>query len=91
MSCSAAVTRVRHLHLQPAVFNGESSELEAELSPYAFRVFKFGFRPKAKGKVIVMAKAINRLEQEQPFAHEIQWNHSGYKYNGIDSLTIEVL
>ena len=69
----------------------ESSELEAELSPHAFRVFKFGFRPKLKGKVTIMAKAINTQGEAQPFAHEIQWNHGGYKYNGIDSVTIEVV
>ena len=69
----------------------ENAELESELSPYAFRVFKFSFRPKAKGKVTIMAKAMNTLGEEQPFAHEIQWNHGGYKYNGIDSVTIEVV
>ena len=69
----------------------ENAELESELSPYAFRVFKFSFRPKAKGKVTIMAKAMNTLDEEQTFAHEIQWNHGGYKYNGIDSVTIEVV
>ena len=69
----------------------ESSELEGELSPHAFRVFKFAFRPKNKGKITIMAKAINNLGEEQPFAKEIQWNHGGYKYNGIDSVTIEVV
>lgn len=69
----------------------EASELEAELSPHAFRVFKFGFRPKAKGRVTIMAKAINTQGEEQPFAHEIEWNHGGYKYNGVDSVTIEVV
>ena len=69
----------------------ESSELERELSPHAFRVFKFGFRPKTKGKVTIMAKAINTLGEVQPFAKEIKWNHGGYKYNGIDSVTITVV
>jgi len=69
----------------------ESSELESELSPHAFRVFKFGFRPKVKGKVTIMAKAINTLGETQPFANEIEWNHGGYKYNGIDSVTINVI
>ncbi len=69
----------------------ENSELESELSPHAFRVFKFGFKPKTKGKVTIMAKAINTKGEAQPFAHEIQWNHGGYKYNGIDSVTIAVV
>jgi len=69
----------------------ESAELETELSSYAFRVFKFGFKPKTKGSVNIMAKAINTLGEAQPFAHEIEWNHGGYKYNGIDSVTIKVV
>ncbi len=69
----------------------QNSELESELSPHAFRVFKFGFRPREKGKVTIMAKAINIKDEAQPFAHEIQWNHGGYKYNGIDSVTITVV
>ena len=69
----------------------EKSELEEELSPHAFRVFKFAFRPTATGKLTLMAKAVNILGEEQPFAKDIQWNRGGYKYNGIDSVTIEVI
>ncbi|WP_455757184.1 molybdopterin-dependent oxidoreductase [Sulfurimonas sp.] len=69
----------------------ESAELEKELSPHAFRVFKFGFKPMKKGKFTIMAKAVNTLGEEQPFAKDIQWNRGGYKYNGIDSVTIEVV
>jgi len=69
----------------------ESAELEKELSLHAFRVFKFAFRVMEKGKFTIMAKAINNLDEAQPFANEIEWNHGGYKYNGIDSVTIEVL
>ena len=68
----------------------ERSELEKEISVYAFRVFKFGFKPKSKGNLTIMAKAINNMGEEQPFAREIQWNHGGYIYNGIDSVTITV-
>jgi len=67
-----------------------SAELESELSPHAFRVFKFTFKGKS-GKTTIMAKAINTIGKEQPFAHEIKWNRGGYKYNGIDSVTIEVV
>jgi sulfoxide reductase catalytic subunit YedY len=58
---------------------------------YAFREFRFAYKPTTYGKVTIMAKAINRLGAEQPFAHEVKWNHGGYKYNGIDSVTIEVI
>jgi sulfoxide reductase catalytic subunit YedY len=69
----------------------ERATLEKELSPFAFRAFSFKFRPKNSGRVTLMAKAVNTLGQEQPFAKEIQWNHGGYKYNAIDSVTIEVI
>jgi sulfoxide reductase catalytic subunit YedY len=76
-------------------FNGgktwESSQLLQELSPFAFREFRFGFKPMQKGEITIMAKAINTLGEEQPFAKDIKWNHGGYKYNGIDSVTIEVV
>ncbi|MBD3823454.1 MAG: molybdopterin-dependent oxidoreductase [Epsilonproteobacteria bacterium] len=58
---------------------------------YAFRAFRFSFKPQQYGKVRIMAKAINRLGREQPFAEDIKWNHGGYKYNGIDVVTIEVV
>lgn len=58
---------------------------------YAFREFRFSYKPTSYGKVTIMAKAINRLGAEQPFAGDIKWNHGGYKYNGIDSVTIEVI
>jgi sulfoxide reductase catalytic subunit YedY len=69
----------------------ESAELDIELSLHAFRAFKFSFRAKVKGKLTIMAKAINMLGEEQPFAKDIGWNRSGYKYNGIDSVTIDVV
>jgi sulfoxide reductase catalytic subunit YedY len=70
--------------------NWERATLAKELSPYAFRVFSYAFKPTAKGEVTIMAKAVNNAAQEQPFAKDIKWNHGGYKYNGIDSVTITV-
>lgn len=69
----------------------ESATLERELSVYAFRVFTYNLKPMQKGKMTIMAKAINNKGEEQPFAHEIKWNHGGYKYNGIDSVTVTVV
>ena len=43
------------------------------------------------GKMAIMAKAINRAGSAQPLAEEIQWNHGGYKFNGCDVVTIEVV
>jgi len=58
---------------------------------YAYRAFRFAFKPTKLGKLTFMAKAINKIGEEQPFAHEIEWNHGGYKYNGIDEVTVEVV
>ena len=69
----------------------ENAILEKDVDRYAFRAFRFPFKPKVYGKVTIMAKAINRLGDEQPFAKDILWNHGGYKYNGIDTVTIQVL
>jgi sulfoxide reductase catalytic subunit YedY len=69
----------------------QASELGKELSLHAFREFRFSFRPKSKGNITLMAKAINNIGEEQPFAKDIKWNHGGYKYNGIDSVTITVV
>ena len=39
----------------------------------------------------IMAKATNKIGEEQPFAKDIKWNHGGYKYNGIDVVTVDVV
>ncbi len=68
-----------------------TSILEKDVDRYAFRGFRFSFKPTTYGKVTIMAKAINRLGEEQPLAENVLWNHGGYKYNGIDTVTIEVV
>jgi sulfoxide reductase catalytic subunit YedY len=58
---------------------------------YSYTAFRFAYKPEKYGKVNIMAKAVNRLGDEQPLAKDIKWNHGGYKYNGIDVVTIEVV
>jgi len=58
---------------------------------YAYRAFTYTFNPKNSGKLTIMSKASNKKGEEQPFAKNIQWNHGGYKYNGIDAVTVEVI
>jgi len=58
---------------------------------YAYRGFRFSHKPTKLGKLTFMAKAINNIGKEQPFAKDIQWNHGGYKYNGIDEVTVEIV
>ena len=58
---------------------------------YAYRSFTYAFKPKERAKLTIMCKATNTKGEEQPFAKDIKWNRGGYKYNGIDAVTIEVL
>jgi sulfoxide reductase catalytic subunit YedY len=70
----------------------KASQLDSgQAGRYAFRGFRFSFKPNKYGKLTIMAKAINKIGQEQPLAQEIKWNHGGYKYNGIDTVTVEVV
>ncbi len=64
---------------------------DGKLGRYAYRTFRYAYKPMGYGKVTIMSKAINKIGQEQPFAKEIKWNHGGYKYNGIDEVTVEVI
>jgi len=64
---------------------------DGKLGRYAYRSFRFAFKPLTLGKVTIMTKAINNIGKEQPFAKDIKWNHGGYKYNGIDEVTVEVI
>ena len=64
---------------------------DGKLGRYAYRAFRFAWKPETLGKVTIMAKAINKIGEEQPFAKDIKWNHGGYKYNGIDEVTVEVV
>jgi len=58
---------------------------------FAFRTFRYTFAPKKTGKLTIMCKAISNNNEEQPLAKDIQWNHGGYKYNGIDEVILEVV
>ena len=58
---------------------------------YAYRGFSLAIKPMKFGKMTIMAKAINKIGQEQPLAKDIKWNHGGYKFNGIDVVTVDVV
>ncbi len=62
-----------------------------KLGRYSFREFRYSFKPSKYGKQKIMSKAINKAGEEQPLAKDIKWNHGGYKYNGVDEVTIEVI
>ena len=69
----------------------QRADLGKELSLYAFRAFSFSIDTSKSKKITIMAKAINNKGDEQPFAKDIKWNRGGYKYNGIDSVSITVV
>ncbi len=69
----------------------EEANLKQDNGRYAYRAFYYPFKPTQYGKIKIMARATNNLGETQPFAHEIGWNHGGYKYNGIDEVTVEVV
>ena len=58
---------------------------------YAYRSFSYTCKPKESGKFTMLCKASNERGEEQPFAKDIKWNRGGYKYNGIDEVTVEVV
>jgi len=64
---------------------------DGKLGRYAYRTFRFAFKPTEFGKTTIMSKAISKIGEEQPLAKDIKWNHGGYKYNGIDEVTVEVI
>ncbi len=70
---------------------GEALLDSGRLGRYAYRAFRFHFKPKGYGQLKIMAKAMNKIGKEQPLAKDIPWNHGGYKYNGIDEVTVEVV
>ncbi len=58
---------------------------------YAYRTFTYSFKPQENGTLSIMCRATGVKGEIQPFAHEILWNRGGYKYNGIDEVTVEVV
>jgi len=64
---------------------------KGEANNFAFRAFRYTFNPTKTGKLTIMCKAISNRGEEQPLVKDIKWNHGGYRYNGIDEVTIEVV
>jgi sulfoxide reductase catalytic subunit YedY len=58
---------------------------------FAYRSFSYTLKPEQNGPLPIMCRATNAKGETQPFAHEVKWNRGGYKYNGIDEVTVEVV
>ena len=69
----------------------EAADLKEDLGRYAYRSYRFSFKPTKYGKLKIMAKAINSLGDEQPLSKDIGWNGGGYKYNGIHVVNVKVV
>jgi sulfite dehydrogenase len=62
-----------------------SARLGADMGPYSFREFTFGFTP-AKGSHDLRVRAWNRSGQSQPM--EALWQPAGYMRNVVESVKI---
>ncbi len=67
----------------------KQTALGPDLGRYSFREWFYNFRPTKKGSYKVMVKAVNKNNETQPY--EVKWNKGGYMWNGIDSITINVV
>ncbi len=67
----------------------EKANLGTYLGRYSFREWFFYYKPKKKGKLTIMSRAINNDGQMQPF--EIGWNPGGYKWNVVDKVQINIV
>jgi len=70
----------------------ENAQLDdGKQGKFGYREFKYSFKPKESGKLSIMCRATNVKGEVQPFAKDVKWNRGGYKYNGVDKVTIEVV
>ena len=70
----------------------EEAKLDCECNGrYSFRAFRYAFKPTKYGTMQIMSRATSLSGEVQPFAHEIPWNHGGYKFNGIDVVNVEIV
>ena len=65
-----------------------AAKLGKDLGRFAFRTFAYSLTPKDKGRLIVMARAANKIGQTQ--TPELILNPAGYHHNVIQSLSLNV-
>ena len=65
-----------------------TAELGASLGRFSFRKWQFRFKPQAKGRMRLMARATNIQGSSQPY--ELIFNPSGYHNNVIHQVGIEI-
>jgi len=81
--------------LREVAFSGDGGRswrvatLGADLGRYSFREWKIGFTPPAKGPLVLMARALNRLGESQPL--DPLWNPAGYMRNVVERVNAEAV
>ncbi len=65
----------------------QSAELGTDLGRYSFRPWHYAFRPRARGRIVVMARATNALGATQ--VDELIFNGPGYHNNVVQRIVVE--
>lgn len=66
------------------------AKLVPPTSPYAWTRFSATVRL-PRGKHAIWARAVDRLGRSQPLDGSIDWNPSGYEWNGVEKISVEVV
>ncbi len=48
---------------------------EDKLGNFAYRAYRYSFKPSKQGKITILSRATNKIGIRQPFAKNIKWNH----------------
>jgi len=64
------------------------AELPSPKLPFAWRLWRFAWRPAAPGYYTILSRATDSAGRVQPFVPA--WNPSGYLWNGIDRIGVTV-
>jgi hypothetical protein len=62
--------------------------LDAEKARYAWRRFRYTWKPNRRGSYVVLSRATDSQGRTQPVVPS--WNPGGYVYNVIDKVRINV-
>jgi DMSO/TMAO reductase YedYZ molybdopterin-dependent catalytic subunit len=78
-------------HVDVSMDNGRTwhaARLGADKAKYAWRLWEADWAPSAPGSYVLMAQASDEAGEKQPFAAD--WNPSGYLYNVVQQVRVEV-
>jgi DMSO/TMAO reductase YedYZ molybdopterin-dependent catalytic subunit len=66
----------------------QPARLGADHARYAWRLWSYAWKPDRPGEYVILSRATDSKDQTQP--DHAAWNPSGYLYNAIDRVTINV-